>query len=474
MFLRRLLLTLLTVFSLGAAATLIPGVPGAVQPANAQISLEFQGALAPYGVWRRQGQFGEVWVPRGVPRDWRPYENGHWVYTDDWGWYWVSDEDEADWGWIAYHYGRWAFERGVGWFWVPGDEWAPAWVDWRYGDDYVGWAPLPPDEYIDAYEDEPIYWIFVAPRYMTAQRLRGHFVPANRREAALRGTRVVNRTLAVQGARLAVNPGIPADFVAKVTRKPLPSYRVRPHVLAGTQGVAGAVVAQPGARGRANAVSVQRTTNAIKPTAAAAAPAALNKGERGRLGSHPPRAAQGAVAPAPAAAPTSAPPAATPKATTATPPAAPSATTPKAPVVVPQTVPSTATPPRTEPKRNQPPAGAAPPANTPPQVKPQRTLPPQTPPPAAHPASPPAARSAPPPARPAAPPAPPPAARSAPPPPAAARPPSPPPVARPAPPPVAHPPPPAAVRAPPPPAPKAPPPAAAPKKPDEKPAETPK
>ncbi|HEX4138962.1 MAG TPA: DUF6600 domain-containing protein, partial [Candidatus Methylacidiphilales bacterium] len=29
--------------------------------------------------------------------------------------------------------------------WVPGYTWAPAWVSWRYGDGYVGWAPLPPD-----------------------------------------------------------------------------------------------------------------------------------------------------------------------------------------------------------------------------------------------------------------------------------------------------------------------------------------
>ena len=29
--------------------------------------------------------------------------------------------------------------------WVPGDQWAPAWVAWRYSDDYVGWAPLPPE-----------------------------------------------------------------------------------------------------------------------------------------------------------------------------------------------------------------------------------------------------------------------------------------------------------------------------------------
>jgi len=33
---------------------------------------------------------------------------------------------------------------GLGWVWVPGYEWAPAWVSWRYGDEYVGWAPLPP------------------------------------------------------------------------------------------------------------------------------------------------------------------------------------------------------------------------------------------------------------------------------------------------------------------------------------------
>ena len=61
---------------------------------------------------------------RAVPPDWRPYQYGHWVYTDEWGWYWVSDDVEADWGWVVYHYGRWAFERGFGWFWVPGDEWA--------------------------------------------------------------------------------------------------------------------------------------------------------------------------------------------------------------------------------------------------------------------------------------------------------------------------------------------------------------
>jgi hypothetical protein len=446
---RRLLLNLMASLAFGIAATAVPVIPGAVQPANAQVSIEFQGALAPYGAWRRHPQFGEVWVPRGVPRDWRPYEYGHWVYTDDWGWYWVSDDQEEDWGWVAYHYGRWAFDRGFGWFWVPGDEWAPAWVDWRYGDDYVGWAPLPPDELIGAYEEDPTYWVFVAPRYLIAPRPRGYFLPLNRRAAALHGTRVVNRTLAVHGARLAVNPGIPAGFVASVTRKPLPSYRVRPHVLAGTQGVAGAIVAQPGGRGRVNAISVQRTNATIAPSASVAAPAALGKDERGRLGPHPPRAAQGAGAGAPGAGP---------------------AITPKTPAVVPQAAPATTpvapatTPLRPQLRPGQPPPTGGPPPQTgaPTQVKPLRSPPPQTPPPAVvHPASPPPV------VRPA---APPPVVHPAPPPVAH---PAPPPVAHPAPPPVARPPPPAAMR-PPPPKPPVVAPAKPAVKPGEKPVETPK
>jgi hypothetical protein len=31
------------------------------------------------------------------------------------------------------------------WCWVPGYEWAPSWVSWRQNDQYIGWAPLPPE-----------------------------------------------------------------------------------------------------------------------------------------------------------------------------------------------------------------------------------------------------------------------------------------------------------------------------------------
>ena len=281
--LRRLASVALIGGGMAFAAISTPIVLGALTPAAAQISEDAQVALEQYGSWRPHPRFGEVWVPTGVPPDWRPYAYGHWVYTDEWGWYWVSDDVEADWGWVVYHYGRWAFERGFGWYWVPGDEWAPAWVDWRYGDDYSGWAPLPPDELIGTYEVEPTYWVFVPTRYMAAPRLRTYYVPVQRRSVILRSTHIVNRTFAVRGSRLAVNPGISPAFVARVSGAPVSTYRVRPRVFASTQGVAGAVQvrredlrgarggrpggpavpAGPGARTRLGTVSVERTTAVI-------------------------------------------------------------------------------------------------------------------------------------------------------------------------------------------------------------------
>lgn len=106
--------------------------------------------LAPYGNWVQHPVYGRVWFPRGVPEDWRPYQDGYWAYTDDYGWLWVSDWDE-EWGWATYHYGRWVWDDGYGWLWVPGSVWAPAWVVWRYGGGYVSWAPMPIQFYWDPF-----------------------------------------------------------------------------------------------------------------------------------------------------------------------------------------------------------------------------------------------------------------------------------------------------------------------------------
>ena len=129
----------------------------------------FYQKLQTGGHWFSDPAYGYVWQPDvATSRDWRPYSDGRWVYTDR-GWTWVSNED---FGWATYHYGRWAHRSDSGWVWIPGGEWAPAWVSWRESDEYCGWAPLPPDvaddsqqeigAWVDSYYDVgPEAYVFV-------------------------------------------------------------------------------------------------------------------------------------------------------------------------------------------------------------------------------------------------------------------------------------------------------------------------
>lgn len=107
--------------------------------AHFEISL-FWDALSPYGDWLWVDPWGWVWTPWDVGPGWRPYTDGHWVWTHL-GWTWVS---ERPWGWAPFHYGRWTYHSPHGWLWIPDTVWAPAWVAWRSGHGWIGWAPLPP------------------------------------------------------------------------------------------------------------------------------------------------------------------------------------------------------------------------------------------------------------------------------------------------------------------------------------------
>jgi len=118
---------------------------GSGAPDDSSTSFQtFYDNLGSQGTWIQSSDYGYVWQPTITDADWAPYTEGHWVYTD-YGWTWVSEEP---WGWATYHYGRWANIEGTGWVWVPGYTWAPAWVSWRYGGGYCGWAPLPPDSFL--------------------------------------------------------------------------------------------------------------------------------------------------------------------------------------------------------------------------------------------------------------------------------------------------------------------------------------
>jgi hypothetical protein len=126
------------------------------QARGADVSMDFIYDNLSGGNWIDAEGYGYGWQPDlGVSDpNWRPYSDGYWAYTD-YGWTWISYED---FGWATYHYGRWANLANYGWVWFPGSDldWGPAWVSWRTGGDYIGWAPLPPRGPGVVYENQPI------------------------------------------------------------------------------------------------------------------------------------------------------------------------------------------------------------------------------------------------------------------------------------------------------------------------------
>jgi len=220
-----------------AAASLSPApfiIPGLVTPAQAQVAVraEFREALAPYGQWDRHSRWGDVWRPTRVSRNWRPYTVGRWAYTNDWGWYWVSDTAEDDWGWVVYHYGRWVYDDDWGWVWIPGNQWGPAWVSWRRGARYIGWEPLPPEEVVVEYSNRPDYWIFCQARDFVAPDIATVVVPVREYNVFFRDTLIVNRTYEFRNYGYAVNTGIAPNVVGAFVGRPIRTFDVRPVVLA--------------------------------------------------------------------------------------------------------------------------------------------------------------------------------------------------------------------------------------------------
>ncbi len=158
------------------------------------------------------GTFGRCWHP-AVATDWRPYCNGTWEWTDC-GWYWVSDEP---WAWACYHYGSRAFDPNDGWVWIPGIEWAPAWVNWRTGGDYVGWAPCGPSGVtIDA-----SYYVFIQSQHFN-DAIRPDNIVANNasilgRTSEIRNVGREQRQIGGRSQTVVVNNGPDLAMVEKTT-----------------------------------------------------------------------------------------------------------------------------------------------------------------------------------------------------------------------------------------------------------------
>jgi len=201
----------------------------------------FYDDLATYGNWVERPNYGWAWRPRAVARSWRPYQAGHWVWTDE-GWTWISDEP---YGWATYHYGRWYFDPDFGWEWIPGDQWAPAWVAWQEGADYVGWAPLPPTvDFRPGIELSvslaPELYVFVPERQFLAPRLSGYFVPRADCVRVFQSTRNITRYNVVNDR--VFNQGVAVDRLQQVVGRPVPRYQIAD--LNADQRHRGALVAQ--------------------------------------------------------------------------------------------------------------------------------------------------------------------------------------------------------------------------------------
>ena len=215
-----------TLYSFLAAALLLGAGAAPVQSA-VQVSVDFfHDNLESYGDWREVGDYGYCWQPRDVDRNWRPYSDGHWLYTDA-GWTWDSEEPYS---WAVYHYGRWARVAQVGWVWVPGTEWGPAWVSWRRSARHVGWAPLPPDaEFrhsigfstrVDAdYDIGPTNYSFVEVRNFGAPRLRTVIIEPRENITIIRQTTNITRITYVNN--IVYNEGPQYDVISRESAQPI-------------------------------------------------------------------------------------------------------------------------------------------------------------------------------------------------------------------------------------------------------------
>ena len=185
----------------------------------------FVTALAPYGDWVYVGSYGRVWRPSAavVGVGFRPYgPGGHWVHTD-YGW---SYESDWEWGWAPFHYGRWYLDQGHGWVWIPGNAWAPAWVSWRYGGGYVGWAPLPPVGSAIVIETHHPYWCFVETRYLVERDVYHYAMPVQNYHAAFSATVTMQQTMSHGNARW--NSGPSAAQISREIGQPIHTASVTP------------------------------------------------------------------------------------------------------------------------------------------------------------------------------------------------------------------------------------------------------
>ena len=202
---------------------------GTTQKAMAQgedVSLQsFYDELSPYGTWIQDPQYGYVWRPDVDQEEFRPYyTNGRWAMTE-YGNTWVSD---YDWGWAPFHYGRWIYNRYNQWVWLPDTVWGPAWVSWRSGGGYYGWAPLGPSINIGinigrgGYRIPDMCWNFIPYQNIYYSNYPRYFGSRNR--VYIQNTVIINNTYIRNNRTYYTGPR--ADEIRRHTNRDVTIYNV--------------------------------------------------------------------------------------------------------------------------------------------------------------------------------------------------------------------------------------------------------
>jgi hypothetical protein len=122
-------------------------------------------------------------------------------------------------------------DMSYGWMWVPGYEWAPAWVSWRGGSDYYGWAPLGPGMSANISVGSIPYnnWAFVPSRYISSSRLNNYYVNPSRNVTIINNTTIINNNTVINNGnrtRPAYNPGPPVREVEQTTGSRIRQYNL--------------------------------------------------------------------------------------------------------------------------------------------------------------------------------------------------------------------------------------------------------
>lgn len=171
-------------------------------PAHAeQLKPQFRDTLQQFGSFSQDPNYGEIWVPNAqtVPQGWHPYPPCHWVNTRKFGWYF---DDKTPWGQIVHHYGRWKHDPASGWFWVHGSEFSPGWVLWRSNPQYIGWAPMPPDQDLQNAQAASIEntdsWLFMDVQKF-GKTCDGVALPPGMYPVILKETQFITRVRIVEG-----------------------------------------------------------------------------------------------------------------------------------------------------------------------------------------------------------------------------------------------------------------------------------